>query len=121
MPVYTHLVFSTSVPVPHHFVTSCSIVKSGGRGCNYHRVGRDPNPRRREADNRCIRNCRSVSCERKCSALENVEDVEYIADFLENMDVDFIADFLEDVAYGEDFEDSYDEDKSHYSQDFASS
>eukprot|EP00579_Thalassiosira_antarctica_P001418 CAMPEP_0201871774 /NCGR_PEP_ID=MMETSP0902-20130614/4616_1 /ASSEMBLY_ACC=CAM_ASM_000551 /TAXON_ID=420261 /ORGANISM="Thalassiosira antarctica, Strain CCMP982" /LENGTH=239 /DNA_ID=CAMNT_0048397859 /DNA_START=50 /DNA_END=769 /DNA_ORIENTATION=+ len=92
-----------------------------GRGCNYHRVGRDPNPRRREADNRCIRNCRSVSCERKCSELQNVEDVEYIANFLENMDVDFIADFLEDVAYGEDFEDSYDEDESHSSQDYATS
>ena len=71
-----------------------------GRGCNHHRSQNDPNPRRRNADQNCIRNCGGhPRCERRCMNIEDVEDVEYIADFLANEDVDFIADFLRDIDF----------------------
>lgn len=73
--------------------------RRNGRGCNYHRDRtNEPNPRRRQADRDCYRGCNGRrSCERRCDSLEDVEDVEYIADFLSYEDVDFIADFLRDA------------------------
>jgi len=83
----------------------------GGRSCRFHRVNNDPNPRRRNADWDCLDRCNgSNRCKRRCLALDDVEDVEYIADFLHYEDVEFIADFLKDLVFDDDDDDEVFED-----------
>lgn len=86
-------------------------IYTDGRGCDYDRDNtREPNRRRREADRDCYRGCNGrSSCNRRCDALENVEDVEYIADILLDEDVPFIAKFFSEAFDKDDLEHFYDD------------
>lgn len=86
-----------------------------GEDCNYGRTWNDPNSRRTDANIDCAKRCLdrgARNCDRKCGELANVEDVETMTKFFENVDAMAIADFLFDVYDDEDFyEDEELEDK----------
>eukprot|EP00584_Thalassiosira_punctigera_P015600 CAMPEP_0172548156 /NCGR_PEP_ID=MMETSP1067-20121228/17527_1 /TAXON_ID=265564 ORGANISM="Thalassiosira punctigera, Strain Tpunct2005C2" /NCGR_SAMPLE_ID=MMETSP1067 /ASSEMBLY_ACC=CAM_ASM_000444 /LENGTH=217 /DNA_ID=CAMNT_0013335351 /DNA_START=82 /DNA_END=735 /DNA_ORIENTATION=+ len=80
--------------------------KGTGRDCNY-RASRDKSDK--NCKQACQRKARNVSqCERNCLALDDIDDVDYITDILLNEDVEFIADFLNDV-YDDESAESLDE------------
>lgn len=92
-----------------------------GEGCDYGRTWDDPNDRRRNANRDCAERCLdrgARNCDRKCGELANVEDVETMTKFFENVDAMAIADFLFDVYDDEDFyEDEESEDKDDPTRD----
>ena len=86
---------------------------TGGRSCRYSRSGTyEPNPRRRDADYRCNRACRSGRGDCNCEELESIEDVERLADFFEKYgkEAEDLAYFLADAYAIGGYHDSYDED-----------